>query len=104
MNITDLQKRLREFRDERHWQRYHTPQNLAQALSVEAAELLECFLWEPGWRPDGPDREAVAEECADVLIYLLQIADEMAIDLEVAVELKIQCNGHKYPAQKGLFA
>lgn len=97
MNMAALQERLRDFRDDRDWQRFHTPQNLAQALSVEAAELLECFLW--GDEYAKPDRARVAEECADVMIYLVQICDGCDIDLETAVDLKIRSNGQRYPAQ-----
>jgi len=72
MNIKALQIQLRSFRDKRDWQRFHTPQNLAQALSVEAGELLECFLWGDEWVEES---DHIADECADVLIYLLQLAD-----------------------------
>ena len=100
MNIHETQRRLRRFRDDRDWRQFHTPQNLAQALSVEAGELLECFLWGDEWRRH--DRERVAEECADVMIYLLQIADACGIDLAHAVDAKIICNAQKYPVQSRL--
>ena len=98
MDLIEFQNRLRRFRDDRQWLEFHTPQNLAQALHVEAGELSACFLW-----GEDCNREHVAEECADVLIYLLQVADACEIDLETAVDMKIQCNGHKYPVQEGLF-
>jgi NTP pyrophosphatase (non-canonical NTP hydrolase) len=100
MDILKLQNRLAEWRDERHWKRFHTPQNLAQAISVEAGELLDCFLW--GEEFAAPNRERIAEECADVLIYLVQLADVCGVDLETAVDLKIRCNSSKYPVQKTL--
>jgi NTP pyrophosphatase (non-canonical NTP hydrolase) len=100
MNIETTQERLRQFRDERDWQRFHTPQNLAQALSVEAGELLECFLW-------GEERveelDHVAEECADVMIYLLQLTDACDVDLETAVRMKMECNAARFPVQPPLF-
>ena len=102
MDLGATQARLAEFRDERDWHLFHTPQNLAQALSVEAGELLECFLWGEGWGT-GPEHEhRIAEECADVMIYLLQIADACGIDLAHAVDAKIICNAQKYPVQSRL--
>lgn len=100
MDTSATIKQLIEFRDERDWGRFHTPQNLAQALSVEAGELLECFLWGEDWQ--ALDRGRIAEECADVMIYLLQLADACGVHLETAVRLKIESNRHKYPVQKSL--
>lgn len=101
MDLRNLQHQLRTFRNERDWQRFHTPQNLAQALSVEAGELLECFLWGEAWST--PDHAKVADECADVMIYLLQLADACDVDLETAVRMKMKCNAAKYPVQPQLF-
>ena len=101
MNIEKLQADLRQFRDSRNWHRFHTPQNLAQAVAVEAGELLECFLWGDSWQK--LDRERAAEEIADVVIYVLQLADLMEVDIETAVDLKIRANAKKYPEQKELF-
>ena len=100
MNIPELQKTLRKFRNERNWEKFHTPQNLAQALVVEAGELSACFLWGAEWRP--ADRAAVAEECADVLIYLVQLADQFDVDLEKAVRAKIAWNERRFPVQREL--
>ena len=77
MKIQDLQQKLRKFADERDWNEFHSPKNLAMALSVEAAELLEHFQWltqEQSSSPDTVDRAAVAEEIADIQIYLAMIA------------------------------
>ena len=100
MNVKALQFQLRQFRDERDWKKFHTPQNLAQALAVEAGELLECFLWGDEWVEE---LDHIAEESADVLIYLLQLADACGVDLDQAVRLKMQCNAVKYPVQATLF-
>ncbi len=102
MNIKSVQKKLREFAWERDWERFHSPKNLAAALAVEAAELLEPFQWlteeESRRLAESPDEFAqVEEEIADVLIYLLRLADQLDIDLERAVEAKMLKNGEKYP-------
>lgn len=96
-----LQKTLREFARERDWEQFHTPKNLATALSVEAAELLEHFQWltdEQSRTLDDAKRTAVGEELADVLLYLLQLADKLDIDPLQAAERKLRLNADKYPA------
>lgn len=102
MDIPELQNRLRQFAAERDWEQFHSPKNLAMALSVEAAELLERFQWltEPEsyeLRDCPEDYDAVADELADVQIYLLRLADKLAIDLPSIVERKMQRNAEKYP-------
>ncbi|BBL69643.1 nucleotide pyrophosphohydrolase [Methylogaea oryzae] len=104
MDIPALQHQLRQFADERDWQQFHSPKNLAIALSVEAAELLERFQWltdEQSRRlaETPPDYEAVRQEMADVLIYLLRLADQLGVDLEPAVRDKMRQNAEKYPVQ-----
>jgi len=87
MDIVDLQRRLREFARARHWEPYQTPKNLAMAMMVEAAELLEIFQW---MTPEAsmqvasdPDvHQHLGEEIADVMLYLVQIADHSGIDLQ----------------------
>lgn len=101
MDITELQQRLRSFADERDWDQFHSPKNLAMALSVEAAELLEHFQWltqSQSWSPDSVDRDAVAAEIADVQIYLAMLADKLGVDIEKAVYGKMARNAVKYPA------
>lgn len=101
MDLIAWQTRLRRFSDERGWEPYLNPKNLAMALSVEAAELLECFQWKtPAEAATLPaaDREAVADEMADVLLYLLQLARATGIDLEQAAERKFAKNALKHPA------
>ncbi len=106
MNIEDLQKRLREFAAARDWQPYQTPKNLAMALVVEAAELVEIFQWltpeESMAVHEDPARHThLGEEIADVMLYLLQIADHSGIDVAAAVERKLVLNALKYPAKHG---
>ena len=98
-----LRKTLREFARERDWEQFHTPKNLATALSVEAAELLEHFQWltdEQSRTLDDAKRTAVGEEIADVLLYLLQLADKLDIDPVQAAERKVRLNAEKYPADR----
>jgi dCTP diphosphatase len=98
-----LQADLEAFAEERDWSQFHCPKNLAMALSVESAELLEHFQWltpEQSESLDSKTLESIAEEVADVQIYLLRLADRLGIDLERAVTDKIVKNGEKYPADK----
>ena len=98
-----LQQRLAEFAAERDWQQFHSPKNLAMALSVEAAELLEEFQWlteEQSRQLDAERRERVRLELADVFIYLLRIADTLGVDLLRAADDKIVLNERKYPAER----
>ncbi len=102
MNVIAIQKILREFAEERDWNRFHSPKNIATALAVEAAELLENFQWlteeESRHLPKRPeDYRAVREEIADVQIYLLRLADLLDIGLEDAVRDKLGKNAEKYP-------
>ena len=99
--LDSLTQALRRFAAERDWSQFHSPKNLACALSVEAAELLEHFQWLTEQQSDQlpPDkRAAVAREMADVLLYLLQIADRLQIDLVAAARQKLELNAAKYPA------
>jgi NTP pyrophosphatase (non-canonical NTP hydrolase) len=100
MNLTDWQNRLQVFAAERSWEPFLNPKNLAMALSVEAAELVECYQWltpEQAAAPAPTQLEAVADEMADVLMYLLQLARVTGIDLEQAAEAKLLKNASKYP-------
>lgn len=102
MNIEHLQQRLRHFAAERDWQRFQTPKNLAMAMVVEAAELLEIFQWmtaEESMAIQGhiEQHQHLGEEIADVMLYLLQIADHAGVDVTAAVERKLVLNALKYP-------
>lgn len=94
---------LRDFARERDWEQFHSPKNLATALSVEAAELLEHFQWmtEAQSRDLPADKKAkVAAEAADVLLYLLQLCDKLDIDLAQAARDKLVRNAEKYPVER----
>ena len=94
--ITELQHRLRLFRDARNWDQYHTPKNLAMALCGEAGELAALFQW---LTPEEfPDWWRAREEIADVFIYLVQLAGRLGIDLISAANDKIEQNAAKYSA------
>lgn len=98
--ISSLRNRQRRFAEARDWPQFHTPKNLAMALSVEAAELLECFQWltpEQSIRLAAAERRAVEEEIADVLLYLLRLSDVLGIDPLQAAQRKMVINARKYP-------
>ena len=101
MDIKTIQKQLSDFADERDWDQFHNPKNLAMALSVEASELVEIFQWLTPEQAeeimDSSQSDHVKEEVADVMIYLLRLADKLDIDLESIVNDKIVQNGKKYP-------
>jgi len=101
--IEALKTQVRAFNAERDWARYHSPRNLAMALSVEASELLELYLWceDGGPQPAVESRAPrVADEMADVLICLLSLADRTGVDLASAMTRKLARNAEKYPAEK----
>ncbi|BDT61260.1 NTP pyrophosphohydrolase [Massilia varians] len=102
-DLIQLRALVRSFVDERDWDQFHTPKNLASALSVEAAELLEHFQWLQHGRLDelGPDKaREVRHEMADVLVYLVRLADKLDVDLFAAVQEKMVLNREKYPAEQ----
>jgi NTP pyrophosphatase (non-canonical NTP hydrolase) len=101
--LRELQQRVAAFAAERDWEPFHSPKNLAMALSVEAAELVEEFQWlteEQSRALDSERRERVRLELADVFIYLLRIADKLGVDLVAAANDKIVLNEKKYPAER----
>ena len=101
--LVELRDRLRQFAAERDWQPFHSPKNLAMALSVEAAELLEHFQWlteDDSRRLPTAALAGVREELADVLLYLVRLADELGVDLAAAASDKMAVNARKYPADK----
>ncbi|HEX6996796.1 MAG TPA: nucleotide pyrophosphohydrolase [Gammaproteobacteria bacterium] len=102
-SLQALQRRLAEFAAARDWEQFHSPKNLSMALAVEAAELLEEFQWLTEAQSASLDEARLARvrlEAADVLIYLLRLADRLGIDLVAAAEEKIALNERKYPAEK----
>ncbi len=101
--LEGLRAKLRDFAAERDWDQFHSPKNLAMALSVEAAELLEVFQWlteEHSRNLDAQARAAASEEIADVLLYLVRLADQLGIDPVAAARGKLAANARKYPADK----
>jgi NTP pyrophosphatase (non-canonical NTP hydrolase) len=92
--LTELTRLVVQFRDERDWEKFHTPRNLAAAVSVEAAELLELYQW-----GDAGSARA-ADELADITIYVLTFAHDLGIDLEAAVRAKLRSNAERYPVDE----
>lgn len=91
----DTKKIIRDFIDERDWDKYHSPSNLAKSISIEAAELLECFQWDD----NDYDLEHVKEELADVIIYAQQLLDKLDLDMDEIVQDKMIKNAIKYPVK-----
>ncbi|MCR4708794.1 MAG: nucleotide pyrophosphohydrolase [Clostridiales bacterium] len=86
---------IREFNRVMDWEQFHTAENLAKSISIEAAELLECFQWDSNYDP-----EATKEELADVYSYVLMMADELDVDLEEIALKKLEKNKAKYPVEE----
>ena len=98
MNEFDEMKRiLRAFNEERDWDQFHNGKDLALALSIEAAELLEVFLWK---KPEEASIEKIKEELADVLNYAFQMADKYNLDIQAIMKEKLTRNAEKYPVEK----
>ena len=105
MNLAELTQALRQFRDERDWAQFHTLRNLIVSLNLEASELLELTQWKSDEEisrltEDPTSEEALRDECADVLLYLLLIAEKAGFDLTEAAQEKIAKNAAKYPISK----
>jgi NTP pyrophosphatase (non-canonical NTP hydrolase) len=101
--LEDLTRQIVKFRDERDWKQFHSPRNLAASISIEAAELLECFQWssdETIAEDVEKRRSEIEEEIADVLIYALLLAHDTGIDPAEAVRQKLAKNDAKYPAER----
>ena len=96
-DIELLLEELRRFNQERDWDQFHNGKDLAVGLSVEAAELLECFLWK---KPEEADLDKIREELADVLNYSFQIADKYHLDIKEIMLEKMRKNAVKYPVEK----
>ena len=93
--MDDLKGELIKFQRERDWKKFHTPENLAKSISIEAAELLEHFQWQKEY-----DEGEVADELADVLIYCLYMADALDLDVREIIRNKMKKNAIKYPVDK----
>ena len=94
MNQTTID-RIRKFTEDRDWDRFHTPANLAKSISIEANELLECYQWS-----DDADMEHVREELADVIVYCQNLLDKLGLDVDEIVNSKMAKNEAKYPVEK----
>lgn len=102
-SIQELRETLRKFASDRDWEQFHSPKNLAMALSVEAGELLEQFQWKSESESKNLHPEELAlirQEAADVLLYLIRLADRLDIDLINAAREKLDINADKYPVEK----
>jgi NTP pyrophosphatase (non-canonical NTP hydrolase) len=92
--MKDLIDSLVAFRDARDWKKFHTPENLAKSVAIEAAELLECFQW-----GDNYEKKQIEDEIADVMIYCLLLTEAIGIDPEKAIREKIELNEVRFPVQ-----
>ena len=89
-------ERIKKFRDDRDWKQFHTPSNLAKAISIESGELLEEFLWDN----DNFNLQNVKEELADVMIYCIHMANALDVNIEDIINMKMDKNEMKYPIEK----
>jgi NTP pyrophosphatase (non-canonical NTP hydrolase) len=104
-SLDDLRERLRRFAAERDWEQFHTPKNLAMSVAIEAAEIMEHFQWLTAAQSadlDAAARHEAALEIADVLLYLVRLADVLDVDMVAAAREKIELNARRYPARHGL--
>ena len=90
-----VQKEIEKFNRERDWDQFHSPENLAKSIAIEAGELLECFQWDNKF-----DKEEVCDELADVLNYCLQMASKLEVDPEEIILNKLEKTRKKYPIEK----
>ena len=95
MDMMGLKKEILDFSNERDWDQFHSPENLAKSISIEAGELLECFQWNNNY-----DKSAVCEELADVLTYCIMLADKLDVSIEDIVLKKLEKSKKKYPIDK----
>ncbi|MGV8931954.1 MAG: nucleotide pyrophosphohydrolase [Luteimonas sp.] len=103
MDLTGIVQLIRKFRDDRDWMQFHNPKNLAISISLEASELLEHFQWKSLAESEAyavSARDEIADEIADVAVYLIELADNLGIDLEQAINTKLAKNAEKYPVAK----
>lgn len=94
--MEDLIGEIKQFNEERNWGKFHTPENLAKSISIEAAELLECFQWDS----ENYDKQDVYEELADVFTYCIQMAMSLGVDPKEIILKKLEKTKKKYPVEK----
>ena len=97
MDIKEIQDKLAKFAEERDWDQFHSPKNLAMALTSEVGELNELFQWLTEEQSKNVDNDEIRQEIADIFIYILRLADKLNINIEDAVIEKMEINAKKYP-------
>lgn len=93
--MNEVKEQIKQFNEERDWDQFHSPENLAKSISIEAGELLECFQWDNNF-----DKDEVCEELADVVNYCILLADKLDVELEDIILAKLEKNRMKYPVEK----
>ena len=93
--MKELQEKIKLFNEERDWDQFHSPENLAKSISIEAGELLECFQWNNQY-----NKEEVCDELADVMTYCIDLSEKLGVDLETIILNKLEKNKLKYPVDK----
>ncbi len=93
--MNNLTQQIRQFNEERDWDQFHSPENLAKSISIEAGELLECFQWNNNY-----NKEEVCEELADVFTYCIMMADKLGVNPEEIILNKLEKTKKKYPVEK----
>jgi mazG nucleotide pyrophosphohydrolase len=93
--MEDVKKTIVKFTKDRDWNQFHSPTNLAKSIAIESGELLECFQWN-----DNFNKEDVCDELADVIIYVILLADKLDVNLEEIIMKKMEKNSKKYPIEK----
>lgn len=93
--MNDLMQEIKQFNEERDWDQFHSPENLAKSISIEAGELLECFQWNNNY-----NKEEVCEELADVFTYCIMMADKLGVDPKEIILKKLDKTRKKYPVEK----
>ena len=93
--MNEVKEQIKQFNEERDWDQFHSPENLAKSISIEAGELLECFQWNNNF-----DKDEVCEELADVVNYCILLADKLDVELEDIILAKLEKTRKKYPIDK----
>ena len=93
--MNEVKEQIKQFNEERDWDQFHSPENLAKSISLEAGELLECFQWNSNF-----DKDEVCEELADVVNYCILLADKLDVELEDIILVKLEKTRKKYPVDK----
>ncbi|RBP84564.1 nucleotide pyrophosphohydrolase [Marinomonas rhizomae] len=102
-SLESLKLAMRQFAQDREWDKFHSPKNLSMALAGETAELLDCFRWlteEASYGLDAEQMSAVKDELADVLLFTVRLADKLNVDLFTAAQAKMAKNAERYPTEK----